>query len=60
MTLAPCAHVGDVFVDASWRGRGVARRMVEHLLHHPQLAGLRRWMEHPGSVPAHASVAQEK
>ena len=41
---ATFAYVCDVFVDTSWRGRGVARRMVEHLLHHPQLAGLRRFV----------------
>ena len=39
---ATFAYLCDVFVDEAWRGRGVARRMVEHLLHHPQLAGLRR------------------
>ena len=39
---ATFAYVCDVFVEQSWRGRGVARHMVEHLLHHPQLAGLRR------------------
>ena len=41
---APFAYVCDVFVDAPWRGRGVARHMVGHLLHHPQLAGLRRFV----------------
>jgi ribosomal protein S18 acetylase RimI-like enzyme len=39
---ATFAYLCDVFVDEAWRGRGIARRMVEHLLHHPQLAGLRR------------------
>ena len=36
------AYQCDVFVDEAWRGRGIARRMLEHLLHHPQLAGPRR------------------
>ena len=41
---ATVAYVCDVFIDQDWRGRGVARHMVEHLLHHPQLAGLRRFV----------------
>ena len=41
---ATFAYVCDVFVDEAWRGRGVARRMVGYLLHHPQLAGLRRFV----------------
>ena len=41
---ATVAYVCDVLIDQDWRGRGVARHMVEHLLHHPQLAGLRRFV----------------
>jgi len=41
---ATVAYVCGVFVDQGWRGRGVARHMVEHLLHHPQLAGQRRFV----------------
>ena len=39
---ATFAYICDVFVDEDWRGHGIARRMVEHLLHHRRLAGLRR------------------
>jgi GNAT superfamily N-acetyltransferase len=41
---ATFAYVCDVFVDESWRGHGIARRMVEYLLHHPRLTGLRRFV----------------
>jgi GNAT superfamily N-acetyltransferase len=41
---ATFAYICDVFVDEGWRGHGIARRMVGHLLHHPRLAGLRRFV----------------
>jgi GNAT superfamily N-acetyltransferase len=40
---ATFAWLCDVFVDERWRGQGVARRLLEALESHPQLAGLRRW-----------------
>lgn len=39
---ATFAYVCDVFVLASERGRGAARRLVEAVLAHPDLQGLRR------------------
>jgi len=41
---ATFAWIADVFVLEPWRGRGVARWMVEALRAHPSLAGLRRWL----------------
>jgi GNAT superfamily N-acetyltransferase len=51
---ATVAYVCDVFVDQDWRGRGALRHMVEHLLHHPQLAGLRRFVPRSRDVRAAA------
>jgi len=41
---ATIAYVGDVFVLEPWRGRGLSRWLVECMLAHPELQGLRRWM----------------
>jgi GNAT superfamily N-acetyltransferase len=40
---ATFAYLADVFVLASDRGRGVARRMLKILLDHRDVQGLRRW-----------------
>jgi GNAT superfamily N-acetyltransferase len=41
---ATFAYVADVFVLESHRGRGLATRLMEAILAHPKLQGLRRWM----------------
>lgn len=41
---ATFAWVGDVFVLPEHRGRGLGHWMIETLLAHPDLAGLRRFM----------------
>lgn len=41
---ATFAWVADVFVVPAHRGRGLARWMMETMLAHPDLAGLRRFM----------------
>lgn len=38
------AYVGDVFVLPEWRGRGLSRFVMECMLAHPDLQGLRRWV----------------
>lgn len=41
---ATYAWVCDVYVLPEHRGRGIARTMLEMLLEHPELQGLRRWV----------------
>jgi ribosomal protein S18 acetylase RimI-like enzyme len=38
------AYVCDVYVDESYRGRGLARMMLRYILEHPEYQGLRRWI----------------
>ena len=40
---ATFAWLCDVCVREGWRGRGIARRMLEALERHPDLQTLRRW-----------------
>ena len=39
---ATFAHLCDVFVFPAWRGRGIGKALVEAVLAHPDLRGLRR------------------
>lgn len=41
---ATFAYVSDVYVLEAYRGRGLARRMMEAMTTHPELQGLRRWL----------------
>jgi GNAT superfamily N-acetyltransferase len=41
---ATFAWVCDVFVQAAYRGRGVGKWMMESMLGHPDVQGLRRWL----------------
>jgi len=36
------AYVADVFVVTEHRGRGIARRLIQAIIDHPELQGLRR------------------
>jgi GNAT superfamily N-acetyltransferase len=38
------AHLADVFVLEEHRGQGIGKWLVEVILSHPELQGLRRWM----------------
>lgn len=40
----PIAYLGDVFVLESHRGRGLSKRLMECIVQHPALQGLRRWI----------------
>jgi GNAT superfamily N-acetyltransferase len=40
---ATFAYLADVFVLETYRGRGVSRQLMEAIVSHPQLQGLRRW-----------------
>jgi GNAT superfamily N-acetyltransferase len=41
--FATYAYVGDVFILEAYRGRGMAKRLMECIVSHPSLRGLRRW-----------------
>jgi GNAT superfamily N-acetyltransferase len=40
---ATYAYIGDVFVLDSFRGRGLGKWLMECVMQHPRLQGLRRW-----------------
>jgi GNAT superfamily N-acetyltransferase len=42
--FATIAYIGDVFVLESHRGRGLGKWLMECIVQHPALQGLRRWM----------------
>ncbi len=42
--LATFAYVGDVYVIEEFRGRGISKRLMETVIAHPDLQGLRRWV----------------
>jgi GNAT superfamily N-acetyltransferase len=42
--FASIAYLGDVFVLESHRGRGLSKWLMECIMQHPQLQGLRRWI----------------
>lgn len=41
---ATFAYIGDVFVIDEFRGRGLSKWLMETMLEHPDLQGLRRWI----------------
>jgi GNAT superfamily N-acetyltransferase len=41
---ATFAYLADVYVLQPYRGRGLGKWMMEAILAHPELRGLRRWM----------------
>jgi GNAT superfamily N-acetyltransferase len=41
---ATIAYLGDVHVLPAWQGRGLGRWLMDCVMAHPQLAGLRRWI----------------
>jgi GNAT superfamily N-acetyltransferase len=42
--FATIAYLGDVFVLEAYRGRGLSKWMMECIMQHPRLQGLRRWL----------------
>jgi GNAT superfamily N-acetyltransferase len=42
--FATFAYVGDVFILSEFRGRGLSKRLMETIVAHPNLQGLRRWL----------------
>ena len=43
---ARVAYLADVFVIPEFRGRGLSKWLMQVILEHPELQGLRRWMLH--------------
>jgi N-acetylglutamate synthase-like GNAT family acetyltransferase len=41
---ATFGYLADVFILEPYRGRGLSKWMVEVILAHPELQGLRRWL----------------
>jgi GNAT superfamily N-acetyltransferase len=41
---ATFAYLGDVYVIEEYRGRGLSKWLMETIVAHPELQGLRRWV----------------
>lgn len=41
---ATFGYLADVYIDTRFRGNGLSRWLMETILSHPELQGLRRWM----------------
>lgn len=41
--FATYAYIGDVYVEEAYRGQGLGVWMMEVIMDHPELQGLRRW-----------------
>lgn len=41
---ATFAYLADVFILEPYRGQGLSKKMIENILTHPELQGLRRWI----------------
>lgn len=42
--FATFAYLGDVFILKEFRGRGLSKWLMETIVSHPDLQGLRRWL----------------
>jgi GNAT superfamily N-acetyltransferase len=49
--MATVAYLGDVFVVPEYRGKGLGKWLMECVVAHPSLQGLRRWIL--GTADAH-------
>ena len=54
--LATFAYLGDVFVLPDYRGQGLSKWLIECILAHPDLQGLRRWVL--ATLDAHGLYSQ--
>lgn len=41
---ATTAYLADVYIEEAHRGQGLAKWLMEQILSHPELQGLRRWV----------------
>jgi len=53
---ATFAYIGDVFVLSEYRGRGLSKWLMQVIVDHPELQGLRRWVL--ATKDAHGLYAQ--
>jgi GNAT superfamily N-acetyltransferase len=53
---ATFAYLADVFVLSEHRGKGLSKILLEHIVDHPELQGLRRWLL--GTADAHGLYAR--
>jgi GNAT superfamily N-acetyltransferase len=42
--FATYAYLADVFILPDHRGRGLSKKLMEAIVHYPELKGLRRWL----------------
>jgi N-acetylglutamate synthase-like GNAT family acetyltransferase len=42
--LSTVAYLGDVYILEEYRGRGLSKWLIETVMNHPNLQGLRRWI----------------
>ena len=42
--MSTVAYLGDVYVLEEYRGQGLSNRLMEAVMKHPDLQGLRRWI----------------
>lgn len=42
--FATIAYLGDVYIEEEYRGKGLSKWLVETIMKHPDLQGLRRWI----------------
>ena len=50
------AYLGDVFVTSEYRGRGLSKWLMQVIVDHPELQGLRRWIL--ATLDAHGLYSQ--
>lgn len=41
---ATIAYLGDVYIAEDYRGQGLSKWLIETIMNHPDLQGLRRWI----------------
>lgn len=42
--FATIAYLGDIYVLEEYRGKGISKKLMETIMEHPNLQGLRRWI----------------
>ena len=45
------AYLGDIYVLESYRGQGLSKKLMEVVMNHPDLQGLRRWILLTSTAP---------